>query len=881
MRPRTLLTLPAFLGLASIACADVPGRRTLHDGDHDSCLGVTIAPAERGDFDPATGRSLLNYPPHRFADFESLTLTIDIPDMDSPSLAARADYAFTPIGNPLPMLRLDCGPASSMKFQGVSLNAPSGHTVSYKHDGESLALSFSPPLPVGAAARVSIDYTLTNPPDGLTWTPRSAAWPDRPAQLHSQGQAESNRYWFPTHDFPNERLSTELIVTVPRGNLVSSNGRLVSRGTPPAGSRLGDASRYETFHWRQGRPHVSYLVSLVVGRFDVVSLGTIRNDNGADAPVEVYAPLGLGGQVQQSYGRTPAMIDFFGRYFGQPYPWDRYAQLIVHNFSAGGMENTSATTMYDTAILDRRALLDGDLDGLISHELAHQWFGDLLTCKSWEHIWLNEGFATYCSHLWFEQRDGADAYQWGVHNNLRGLVAADKADAPRLPGMASKVYSDPWETFRRAANPYGKGAFTLHMIRQRLGDDLFRRAMSAYVAKYRDSLVESGDFCRVLENVSGRSFERFFRQWVARPGVASVEVKPRWDAASSSLIVDFTQTQTINGDNPAFDLSVPIWVKSDGGSWSKHTVAFDTRSHTAAIPLASAPRLIAVDPAMAMLADYRVDLSNEQWLGLLANGPTLASRLDAARSVAAILKADPNQPALADALAAIIADDSAFCGLRQTAAEGLSRSAPAVFAARFIDRLPADARVRASVVDGFGRITPSPETDSLRARVGAVLGRLVDNDESYGVRAESLRSLGRLKLGDASAIVVAALNQASQHDQVRQAALEALADLDTVDSLFLIIAATAEGNPSRTRALATSLVGRMYGKDPGASLKVLSNLARDPNGRVARNAGDALAEVADPGCIKALTELRDFRTTIPERRQVDAWLAHAKRVTIR
>jgi aminopeptidase N len=145
----------------------------------------------------------------------------------------------------------------------------------------------------------------------------------------------------------------------------------------------------------------------------------------------VYAPLGPRSDIARSYGRTPRMVDLFGRLTGQPFPWDRYAQVIVWNFGAGGMENTSATTLYDTAVLSADAVTDGfDLDGLISHELAHQWFGDLITCRSWEHIWLNEGFATYFSNLWFEERDGADGYQSGVRGNFDSVCGSDHADAP-------------------------------------------------------------------------------------------------------------------------------------------------------------------------------------------------------------------------------------------------------------------------------------------------------------------------------------------------------------------------------------------------------------------------------------------------------------------
>ncbi len=201
----------------------------------------------------------------------------------------------------------------------------------------------------------------------MFFTPSSSEAPHYTAEVHTQGQTTGNRHWFIGHDAPNERMTTELIVDVPAGFSVSSNGRLVGS--------LQDGDR-AIWHYLQDTPHVSYLVSLVIGKFDIVRIPHSR------VSMQVWVPEGLGDQVMQTYGRTGEMIDLMERRFGTPYPWDRYDQLVVKNFGSGGMENTSATTMYPTAILDERALLDSDLDGLIAHELAHQWTGDMITCKS-------------------------------------------------------------------------------------------------------------------------------------------------------------------------------------------------------------------------------------------------------------------------------------------------------------------------------------------------------------------------------------------------------------------------------------------------------------------------------------------------------------------
>ena len=223
--------------------------------------------------------------------------------------------SFAPISEAVSVLTLD---ARLLEVQGVECP---GRAASFAHDGRTLTVEFDPPIPAGDTVELITRYAIHDPPYGLIFVPESSDWPGRSAQVHSQGQPETNSYWFPCHDFPNERMTTELVVHVPRGFVASSNGRLVSQ------TRSGNK---ETFHWVQGKDHVSYLVSLVVGKFDIVDVGS------RDLPMPVYAPVGLGDQVRQTYGRTADMVALFSRLVDEPYPWDRYAQLIVHNFIAGG-----------------------------------------------------------------------------------------------------------------------------------------------------------------------------------------------------------------------------------------------------------------------------------------------------------------------------------------------------------------------------------------------------------------------------------------------------------------------------------------------------------------------------------------------------------------
>ena len=311
----------------------------------------------------------------RLVDYKRIKIELKIADLAVRKADAVATLTVQPIAGPVESLNLN---AEALKVSKVSVG---GKPVEFASDAHTLGLRFDPALQPGVDSDLRVEYAIEDPPMGLNFTP---AYPDRPgypAEVHTQGESEFNRGWFPCHDFPNVRSSTELVVDVPEGVMVSGNGRLMSKRT--------DGGR-TVWHWLQEKPHVAYLVSMVAGDFAVVPIENSRSK----VPMHVWVPKDREGDVARTYVRTDEMIVLFEKVFGQKYPWDRYDQLVVRDFGAGGMENTSVTTMHPGAILDEIAAADDDMDGLVSHELCHQWTGDLITCKSWAHIWLNEGWAT-------------------------------------------------------------------------------------------------------------------------------------------------------------------------------------------------------------------------------------------------------------------------------------------------------------------------------------------------------------------------------------------------------------------------------------------------------------------------------------------------------
>lgn len=590
------------------------------------CLAMLALPAvARAGEDPKdprigeNGRSTAVWPVSPLFDHLHMRLSLDLPDMGQARLSAVETLRLAALGRARDQIRLDCsGPSiTDVRFDGRS--------IAYVQNAGELRIDLPSPARPGVPFEIEIRYNLDfsgNHGNGLTYSPPAKSpgnESEKFPQIHSQGEAQWNSTWFPCHDFPNERLSTELVVTVEDGYEVCSNGRLLSR-EPSGDGRI-------TWHWLQDRPHANYLVSLVVGKLGVIDVG------GPDSarpglPMPVYTFLGTEDKVRETFERTPAMIAFFEEKFDEPYPWDKYAQLIVRDFRWGGMENTSATTLYAAAAEG------GDQDDLISHELAHQWFGDLVTCRSWEHLWLNEGWASMCEALWQEHKAGPDdgrrEYLRVVRRFAGGQRVGNRGTFPYAPAMASNYYHDPDEAIMKTDDVYAKGAMVLHMLRQRLGDDVFTAGTRLYLDRFKYNLAETDDFRRCLEEVSGESLERFFAQWVYRPGLPRLDVDLDWDDPAHRLRVTIRQTQTINADNPAYAFVFPLYCRFEDGTGRYVYVSVDSRETSAEFELPSKPSGVSTDPNATVLAASVVRKPLALWIDDLRSGPTIIARLDAA-----------------------------------------------------------------------------------------------------------------------------------------------------------------------------------------------------------------------------------------------------------
>lgn len=705
----------------------------------------------------------------------------------------------------------------------------SGKFADYVYDGRSLRIELGDEI---EEATVRVVYECT-PRRGLYFIEPDEHRPDLPRQVWTQCQEEDGRHFFPSHDKPHVKMTTELSVVVPKGWLALSNGRLASRDERPKGTR---------FHWKMDEPHPSYLLTLVAGEF-----ATLEEDVDG-IPLSYYVPKGREEDARRTFAETPEMLRFFGERFGVKYPWNKYAQVVVSDFFFGGMENTTATTLYEHVLLDERAALDVTSDDLVAHELAHQWFGDLVTCRDWSEAWLNEGFATFCEHLFREHRLGQDEYEYGLKTDLGSYVGEAKGRYRRP--LVCLDYDAPLDLFDR--HLYEKGGLVLHTLRRLLGDDSFFAGVAHYLRTHQRALVETRDLQRALERVSGKSLGRLFEELVYRPGHAELEVQVSWD--DGVLTLGTRQTQPTTDGVPAV-FHVPLVVDVGHGEWVER-LSFEVsqKAQSFAVPCAKRPAFVVVDPDFRIVGEVSAKAPSDMLRAQLAQAPTARGRWLAAQALA---KSD-DRPTL-EALALRLADPAEFWGVRAECASALGRSRTQEAFDSLVAALPTDSpKVRRAVVDALGSFRTARAAEVLAVRARA--------DASYLVEAEAARSLGRTRQASAFADLVDLLDRASWADVVRGGAIDGLAALRNPDALPHLRAKTRYGQPARARRASVLAIPKL--SESREDRELLEELLDDRDPMLRLDVARALLDMGDAKARGALRERESVEDDVRVRRKI-------------
>jgi aminopeptidase N len=709
--------------------------------------------------------STIHYTPEK--DFHTQHVRIELSlDISRKRIAGSCTLAIVPIGQGLKRVVLD---ACGMEIHEASID---GSKCEFEYDQEKLTIN--PPGPLSGSHAVKITYSST-PSEGIYFIEPDREHPEKEVQAWTHSEAEFARYWFPCYDHPNDKFTSELLLTVPKGLRVISNGKLVSE------QENGDAV---TFHWKEELPHPSYLTSFVAGRF-----GEVKQE-AEGVQLQYHFPEPKRTDVLRYFGETPRMIKVFNEITGVRYPYSKYAQTTVEDFIFGGMENFNATTLTTLYYPDANSEEDFQASystpnrnptNLVAHELAHQWFGDLVTCVDWSHAWLNEGFADYMQAMYIERTRGIDQFRWDLGVKADSFFEEDTNEFRRPTVEKDFVYAD--DLFGMAI--YAKGAWMLHELRHVLGDGAFFEGISSYLKAHLFSNADTHDFRKSMEEASGRSLEEFFVQAFLKTGFPEFEIEYAWDEVSKMATLCIRQTQKLEMQTPIFKLPCDVVMYVDGVR-TKKTAMLDSGDQTFSFNLASKPTIVEFDPEHWLLKKVRFRKSVELLVNQLEGSTDASSRAEAAKNIGEA-KASVAVGALARAAKKTQFWDVNASALRALGEVGTSEALSALLEVG----MPADRRTRRALAEALGNF----KDESSRS----LLVTLLQTDQSPYVKCEAALSLAKAWPEGALQHLTEAMKVHTTNETLAEACLDAMGKLKDTGIAAIVRENVVYGKPLRVR----------------------------------------------------------------------------------
>lgn len=774
------------------------------------------------------------YAPDRTVDILHLSLDVT-PDFKQRILSGKATLKFKPIAKPLDELRLD---AVDLVVESVT---STGGILGHRTTQDQIVITFTEPIPADKETSVTVSYRC-EPKQGLYFRTAEMGYPATDTHLWTQGETTEARHWFPSYDFPNEKFTSEMTCRVPEGMTVLSNGRKVAEEKDPASGLVA-------FRWLQDKPHVNYLIALCAGYFKKLE------DRHKDVPLAFWTTPSEFAHASNSFRGTKEMMAFFEQEIGVPYPWAKYDQVCVLDFNFGGMENTGQTTLTHNTIYTAASENIRTSEDLIAHELAHQWFGDLVTCKDWSHIWLNEGFATYYEALYDLHAHGRDQFLYNMLNKMREFINTTNDTIP----IVWRKFDSPDEQFGFRAYP--KGAWVLHMLRSQLGEDLYRRCIKTYVERHAYGNVVTEDVNAVIEELSGRSFDRFFDQWVYHAHHPELQIEYAWDERARLARLTVRQNQKLSDDVVLFSFPLKVRFNTKEGRVTKE-VTVKEKAEDFYFPLTSAPEVVRIDPDLALLAKIDFKPPGTMQFAQLADKEDALGRILAAEQLATRKDRD----AVAK-LKEVLSKD-AYHGVRIEASKALrSIHTDEAFEALLASTDQSDARVRNQVrsdIGGFYRETAL-----------AAAKQVLEEEKNPVIVAGAIRQLGAYASSETSAILLRYLDSTSFRNELADAAVDAIRAQDNPAFLEPLIKTFDEREAQFTTAgfndgLRTVAWLARHEDRKDAPREFLTKRLNHPKERVRITAINALGTLGDSKSLAALETFARASKDTPERRAAEA-----------
>ncbi len=569
-------------------------------------------------------------------------------------LNGKATLRLRPHFYPQQLLQLD---AIGFWIDDISIN---GQKLNFSYD--SLKINIELPKVYTRQDSFDIQITYTARPNeipskgsqaigddrGLYFIDPTETNPYKPTQIWTQGETQANSCWLPTIDVPNTKSTQEMVLTVEKKYRTLSNGKLVSSVENPDGTR--------TDHWLMDKPHAVYLFMMAVGEFEVIT------DKWRDKEVSYWVEPEFKTYAKAIFGRTPQMIEYFSNLLGYPFPWDKYAQVVVRDFVSGAMENTTASVFMEDLNVDNRFLLDGHWDQIIAHELFHHWFGDLVTCESWANLPLNESFANYSEYLWLEHYYGEEEAQNARLEELANYLY--ESNSKREP-IIRYYHTDREDMFD--SHSYAKGGLILHLLRSYVGDEAFFASLSLHLKNRQYKTAEIHDLRMAFEEVTGQDLNWFFEQFFLSPGHPELNITDEYNNGQLRVIIEQKQ------DTRYLPLyRIPVQIQLHVGRQIKDFEFFISRRFDTLLigDVPQKPDLVMFNPNFTLFGEFEHEKSTESLIFQFQNATSYRMAYDALEK----LMPKVGEPKVGTTIIAAL--DSKYKTFREAAAEAIAKLPP-------------------------------------------------------------------------------------------------------------------------------------------------------------------------------------------------------------
>jgi len=678
------------------------------------------------------------YNPSRTKKFDLIHTKLDVRfNWEKAHMYGKAELTLSPHFYTQDKLVLNARGMDINKVQLISMgpdSLPSRADLTYNYDSLLITINLPKEYSKNDSVQLFIDYTskpnelaeggsnAIRSDKGLYFINEKGEDKDKPMQIWTQGETESNSAWFPTIDSPNQKSTEEIAITVDEKYKTLSNGIL-------SHSEInGDGTR--TDFWEMNMPHAPYLFMMTIGEFEVYK------DKWRGLDVNYYVEKEYAPYAKDMFGLTPEMLEFFSNKLGVDYPWQKYSQVIVRDYVSGAMENTSAVIFGEFTHQTKREMIDGSAgEDVISHELFHHWFGDLVTCESWANLPLNESFATYGEVLWREHKYGDDKAAEGLQNDLNSYLG--QVQRGNHKDMVRFDYDRREDMFD--GHSYQKGGRILHMLRNYIGDDAFFASLKLYLETNKYTDVEMHQLRLACEKITGEDLNWFFNQWFYSKGHPELNIEYIYNDSLKTQTVIVEQMQKLD-IAPIYYIPLDIDIYVDGKVETKKVV-LDKITNVFNFEVSSKPDLVNFDADKMLLCEKVDNHENiEEWAFMYHNAPRYLDRYEAIKKVA---KSDDN--AATETIIHALSDKYPF--LRRSAIRGIKKAAknnPDEVKVKLLDlaKNDKDSKVRGDALSALSKYFKDDEN----VKVALISGI---SEESYYVIGKSLSGLSEVSYEDA------------------------------------------------------------------------------------------------------------------------------------